>query len=326
MLRERKGETKMSNPKLRFYFREPTIDTNIPITDGAVKIEGFDWEFVEDEESADAWDCGFAARVRAYAQGLPHVSIPAFPNRKFRLAYIFVNSKAGIETAKDLQDKRVGIMQWDNTAGVWARGALQHHYGVDLKRINWCAARVKNGGVAEGIRIEKLEGTDDADAMLDKLLIEGKIDAVIGPNLLPSISARDPRTRRLFRDYRSEEQDYFRKTGIFPTSHIVTLKQAFVDRYPHAPVALLQAFRQSRDVAFDRLEGSDPQVIAYSWIAAAVAEQRELMGENYWAYNIENNRTVLEAMTQYAHEQGLSSTRIDYMTFFHPGAAQLPGV
>jgi 4,5-dihydroxyphthalate decarboxylase len=326
MLRGLEGEMKMSNPKLRFYFREPTIDTNIPITGGAVKIEGFDWEFVEDEKGADAWDCGFAARVRAYAQSLPHVSIPAFPNRKFRLAYIFVNSKAGIETPKDLQGRRVGIMQWDNTAGVWARGALQHYYGVDLKRIDWCAARVNKGGVAEGIRIEKLEGTGDADSILDKLLIEGKIDAVIGPNLLPSISARDPRTRRLFRNYRAEEQNYFKKTGIFPTSHIVTLKQEFVDRHPEAPVALLKAFRQSRDVAFDRLEGSDPQVIAYSWIAAAIAEQRELMGENYWAYNIENNRTVLEAMTQYAHEQGLSSKRIDYMAFFHAGAAGLPGM
>ncbi len=175
--------------------------------------------------------------------------------------------------------------------------------------------------MAEGIRIEQLDGAGDPDKLLDQLLVEGKIDAVIGPNLLPSISARDPRTRRLFRDYRTEEQNYFRKTGIFPTSHIVTLKQKFVDRNPHAPVALLKAFRKSRDEAFNRLEGSDPQVIAYSWIAAAVAEQRELMGENYWAYNVENNRTVLEAMTQYAHEQGLSAARIDYMSFFHPEAA-----
>ena len=316
----------MANPKLKFYFREPTIDTNMPITDGTVKIDGFDWEFVPDEDEADAWDCGFAARVRAYAQGLPHISIPAFPNRKFRLAYMFVNGKAGIETAEDLEGRRVGIMQWDNTAGVWARGALQHYYGVDLKKIHWLAARLKKDGVAEGIHIEKLAGSGNADNLLDNLLIEGKIDAVIGPNILPSISARDPRTRRLFRDYRSEEQNYFRKTGIFPTSHIVTLKQEFVDQNPSAPVALLNAFRKSRDVAFERLEGADPQVIVYSWMAAAVAEQRDLMGENYWPYNIEDNRTVLEAMTQYAREQGLSPTRIDYMKFFHPDAAALAGV
>jgi 4,5-dihydroxyphthalate decarboxylase len=320
------GVQKVANPKLKFYFREPTIDTNMPITDGTVKIEGFDWEFVREEDEADAWDCGFAARVRAYAQGLPHISIPAFPNRKFRLAYVFVNSKAGIETPKRLEGKRVGIMQWDNTAGVWARGALQHYYSVDLKEIHWLAARVKKDGVAKGIHIEKLAGAGDADNLLDNLLIEGKIDAVIGPNILPSISARDPRTGRLFRDYRSEEQNYFRKTGIFPTSHIVTLKQEFVERNPNAPVALLNAFRKSRDIAFERLEGADPRVIVYSWMTAAVAEQRELMGENYWAYNVGDNRTVLEAMTQYAHEQGLSPTRIDYMKFFHAEAARLEGV
>jgi 4,5-dihydroxyphthalate decarboxylase len=316
----------MANAKLRFYFREPTIDTNIPITDGTIKIEGFEWEFVRDEDGCDAWDCGFAARLRAYATGQAHISIPAFPNRKFRQAYIFVNSKAGIENAKDLEDKKVGIMQWDNTAGVWARGALKHYYGVDLQRINWVSPRPKKEGVAPGIRIEKIEPGGDPDKLLDNLLLEGKIDAVIGPNVLPSISARDPRSRRLFDDYRSEEQNYFRKTGIFPTSHIVTLKQAFVDEHPNAPVVLLKAFRASRDEAFNRLEGPDPQVIVYPWMAAAIAEQRALMGENYWAYNIENNRTVLEAISQYGYEQGLSPAKIDYLAFFHAEAAQLPGV
>ena len=315
----------MANPKLRFYFREPTIDTNTAITDGTVKIDGFDFEFVPTEDEADAWDCGFAARVRAYAQGLPHISIPAFPNRKFRLAYIFVNSKAGVDSAKDLEGKRVGIMQWDNTAGVWARGALQHYYGVDLTRIKWLAARAKKEGVAEGIHLEQLDGRGDPDAMLDGLLLEGKLDAVIGPNVLPSITNRDARTRRLFRDYRAEEQTYFKETGIFPTSHIVTLKQKFVERHPNAPVALLQAFRRARDEAFNRLEGPDPSIIVYSWAAAAVADQRALMGDSYWAYNIAHNRRTLEAMTQFAHEQGLSPSRIPYQSFFHPEAAAFPG-
>jgi 4,5-dihydroxyphthalate decarboxylase len=49
------------------------------------------------------------------------------------------------------------------------------------------------------------------------------------------------------------------------------------------------------------------------------------MGENYWPYNIEDNRTVLEAISQYGYEQGLSPAKIDYMTFFHKEAAALPG-
>jgi 4,5-dihydroxyphthalate decarboxylase len=316
----------MPHPKLRFYFREPTVDTNRPITDGTVKVEGFDFEVVNREDDADAWDCGFAARVRAHAKGARHLSIPAFPNRKFRLSYIFVNSKAGIDSPQDLEGKRVGIMQWDNTAGVWARGALQHYYGVNLTRINWLAGRVKKEGVAEGIRIEKLEKGGDADRMLDSLLADGTLDAVIGPNVLPSISRRDSRVRRLFSDYKTEEQAYFKKTGIFPISHVVTLKQEFVELHPSAPVALLKVFRQAREEAFNRLEGADPQILIISWVGAAVEEQRALMGENYWAYNIENNRRALEAMTQFAYEQGLSSAKLDYESFFDPEAARLPGV
>lgn len=311
----------MSNPKLRLYFREPTVDTNMPITDETVKIEGFELEIVKREDDADAWDCGFAARVRAHAQGLGHVSIPAFPNRKFRLSYIYVNSKAGIETPRDLEGKRVGIPQWDNTAGVWARGALQNYYKIDLTRIKWLSVRAKMMNPIAGIRIESLPQGGD----LDLLLLEGSLDAVIEPDVLPSITRKDPRVRRLFRDYKTEEQIYFKRTGIFPISHVVTLKKEFVDRYPHAPVALLKAFRQARDEAFNRLEGDNPQVLVISWVAAAVDEQRALMGENYWAYNIENNRRVLEAITQYAHEQGLSPNRIDYEAFFHPEAAALPG-
>jgi 4,5-dihydroxyphthalate decarboxylase len=311
----------MPNPKLRLYFREPTVDTNMPITDGTVKIEGFEFEIVKREDDADAWDCGFAARVSAHAKGLAHVSIPAFPNRKFRLSYIYVNSKAGIESPRDLEGKRVGIPQWDNTAGVWARGALQNYYKIDLTRINWFSVRSKMMSPTPGIQIESLAQASD----LDSLLLEGALDAVIEPDVLPSITRKDPRVRRLFHDYKTEEQIYFKRTGIFPISHVVTLKQEFVDRYPNAPVALLKAFRQARDEAFSRLEGDNPQILVISWVAAAVDEQRALMGENYWAYNIENNRSVLEAITQYAHEQGLSPNRIDYETFFHPEAAALPG-
>jgi 4,5-dihydroxyphthalate decarboxylase len=316
----------MAEPKLRFYFREPTVDTNLPITDGTVKVEGFEFEVVAREEDADAWDCGFAARVRAAAKGLPHFSIPAFPNRKFRQAYIFVNARSGIESPQDLHGKRVGIMQWDNTAGVWARGALQHYYGVDLTRIHWFARRLGKDGVAAGIRIEKCEGRGaDADEVLDGLLLDGALDAVIGPNVLPSISRRDLRVRRLFRDYKKEEQNYFKETGIFPISHVVTLKENFIQRHPNAPVALLEAFRRARDLAFNRLEGSDPQVLIVSWVAQAVEEQRALMGENYWPYNIDNNRRALEAITQFAFEQGLSPKQIDYRSFFHPAAAALAG-
>ena len=86
----------MPEPKLRFFFREPNVDTNRPLRDGTVAIEGFELEVVDDLENADAWDCAFALRILSHARGGDDVSIPAFPNRKFRHSYIAVNANAGI--------------------------------------------------------------------------------------------------------------------------------------------------------------------------------------------------------------------------------------
>lgn len=311
----------MPDPRMRFYFREPTVDTNLPLTSGTVVPKGFDFEVVQELEQADAWDCGFAARMQAVEANEPLVSIPAFPNRKFRLSYIYVNSAAGIETPKDLEGKRVGIGMWANTAGVWARGALQHYYGVDLGRIRWVARKLDSTHLPDGIRIEVVKNGD-----LNSLLVSGELDAVIDPNVLPSITARDPRVRRLFRDYKSEEQAYFRKTGIFPISHMVTFRQEFVERNPAAPLSLLAAFRRARDIAIDNIQGADPQVLVISWIGALLDEQRELMGDDYFAYNVRDNKVPLSAMMEFAQEQGLTRRQIDYKSLFAPEALADEGI
>ena len=323
----KKGQNRltMANPKLRFRFFEPCIDTNLPLTDGTVSIEGFEMERVSGE--ADVWDQGLGLLPALKATGEPIVCIPAFPNRKFRLSYIQVNTTVGINSPKDLEGKRVGIHFWNNTAGVWIRGALQNYYKVDLTSIDWLANKTDAPpNLPAGIKIRPLpDHTGPADVLMDQLLVEGELDGVISPNVLPSITRRDPRVRRLFRDYKTEEQTYFKQTGIFPISHVIAIDGAFPERYPDAPVALLKAYRQARDTAFDRIEGSDPVILTISWAAAAMAEQRELMGDRYWAYNIEDNRRSLDAFTEFAHQQGLTPTKLDYMSFFHPEAAALPG-
>jgi len=311
----------MADPKLRLGFREPDVDTNMPFVDGTVKVEGFELEISNftSPDLIDAWDGSFGGLMQSKGKGEhPYVSIPAYPNRKFRLQYIFVNNASGIETPHDLEGKRVFV---SSTAGVWARGALQNYYEVDFTKIRWVMSGSEAKPWAAGINVESLP----RGANLDELLLSRELDAVIEPNVLPSVTKRDPRVRRLFRDWKSEEQTYYRQTGIFPISHMMTLKQDFVDRYPEAPVALLKACRQARDVALDRIEGADPSILTISWASAAMAEQRELMGDHYWPYNITDNVPALEAMMQYAHQFGLTPTQFNYESFFDPAAAALSG-
>jgi 4,5-dihydroxyphthalate decarboxylase len=311
----------MANPRMRLGFREPDVDTNLPIVDGTVKVEGFDLGIskFQSPDTIDAWDASFGGLMQTKGRGEhPFVSIPAYTNRKFRQQYIFVNEASGIETPHDLEGKRVFV---SSTAGVWARGALQNYYEVDLTKVSWLMSGSEAKPWAPTIQLETLPRGAD----IDDMLLSRELDAVIEPNVLPSITKRDPRVRRLFRDWKTEEQTYFRQTGIFPISHMVTLKRDFVDRYPEAPVALLKAYRQARDVAFDRIEGADPSILTLSWASAAMAEQRAVMGDRYWAYNIEDNTRPLEAMMLYAHQFGLTPKQLDYESFFHPEAAALPG-
>lgn len=81
-------------------------------------------------------------------------------------------------------------------------------------------------------------------------------------------------------------------------------------------MALLQAFRQARDVALDRIQGADPEILLVSWASACWTNNAHSWGENYLAHNIEDNRVVLEAMTQYAFEQGLTPEPIDFRSLF----------
>jgi len=314
----------MSNPKLRFFFREPLIDTNLPLVEGSVKVEGFDLEVTDGEW--DAIDHAFGALVEAKEKGEAGIAIPAYPNRKFRQSYLQASTAANIGSAKDLVGRRVGILAWSNSASVWFRGALSNYYGVDLKSVQWVAAREDKSRIPNGVPIEYLAKSElGVDEHLDQLLLAGELDCVLSPNVLPSISAHDPRTRRVYKDYRAEEQRYYRETGIFPISHVVTLKRDFVERYPHAPVALLEAYRRARDVAIERIAGSDPVILTISWAAYNLAEQQELMGERYWPYNIEDNRKSLEAMLEYSHQQGITGSRLDVLSFFDPAAAALAG-
>ena len=319
----------MANPKLRFGFREPDIDTNRPFWDGSVEIEGFELECSEFEgpETIDAWDASFGGLMSTKGRGEhPYVSIPAYPNRKFRLAYIFTRTDAGIEMPKDLEGKRVAIFAWENTAAIWSRGALMTHYGVDFSTITWCLPGKEARSWGPDITVEALPlPSGRRDTTLDEKLLSGEIDAVLGPNVLPSISRKDPRTRRLFPDYRTEEQNYFKATGIFPISHVVSLNRDFVEKYPHAPVALLKAYRKARDVAFDRIYGSDPEIVVISWAAAMMDEQRAVMGENYWPYNVGDNTTSLQAMMDFAHALGVTPERLEYSDFFDADALALEG-
>jgi 4,5-dihydroxyphthalate decarboxylase len=263
----------------------------------------------------DASELSFGKTAGLLAQDKPPiVPIPVFPSRAFRHSAIYVREGSGISAPKDLEGRRVGVPEWAQTAGIYVRGFLQHEYGVDLRRIDWVQAGVKEPGRKEKIDLSLPKGltlTPAPDKSLAGMLASGELDA--------AISARDPgNSKRLFVDYQRLELDYFRKTRIFPIMHVVVLRRETYERNRWVAMNLVQAFEAAKRRSLARALEVGVSHLPLPWVADNALRWRELAGEDFWPYGVEANRATLEAYLQYAFEQGVSRRRLAVDEVFAP--------
>ena len=262
----------------------------------------------------DASEMSFGKTVSLMAQAAPEIMpIPVFPSRVFRHSAIYVGEKSPIRQPQDLEGRKVGIPEWAQTAGIYVRGLLQHEYGVDLARIQWYQAGVQQPGRVEKVKLHLPEGvriTAVPDKSLAGMLAGGELDAVI--------SARNPGGRRLFEDYVSVEERYFRKTGIYPIMHVVVLRRDSYERDRWVAMNLLKAFEAAKRESMQRLVEIGLSHVPMPWLAEHARRWRELAGEDFWPYGLEPNRPTLEAFVQYSHEQGITQRRLKVEELFAP--------
>src|SRR2546423_13827033 len=70
------------------------------------------------------------------------VGRPIFPARNFSHAQILVRRAAGIDKPADLRGRRIGVPEYQQTAALWARGILQHEFGVSPPEMEFWMERV----------------------------------------------------------------------------------------------------------------------------------------------------------------------------------------
>src|SRR6266508_6522270 len=120
------------------------------IREGAVAIEGIDLNCITLRSGREVFDRMVGGREFDVAElsasefislvgrgNCPFVALPVFPSRVFRHGYIFINTRRGIRTPKDLEGKRIGLPLYTQTAAIWARGHLAHQCGVSLDDVCW---------------------------------------------------------------------------------------------------------------------------------------------------------------------------------------------
>src|SRR3954447_5404143 len=76
-------------------------------------------------------------------------AIPVFPSRVFRHAAFYVRDDGSVREPGDLAGRRVGVPEWIQTAGVYARGVLVHQYGVPPADVGWVQGGVNESGREE---------------------------------------------------------------------------------------------------------------------------------------------------------------------------------
>jgi 4,5-dihydroxyphthalate decarboxylase len=307
-------------------------DRTRALIDGRVEPEGIDLEIsvmrpreaftrMIEREEFDIAEVSLASYARLKAEGDERfVGIPVALSRMFRHSCIYVRADAGITKPEDLRGRRVGAVQLDSTGLVFVKGMLAHDYGVRPEKIQWVMGGLEapahvNAPARSHGAVEMLGLQESLSAAFEA----GRIDALIS-NHIPSLFLKGaPRMVRLFPNYKTVEQAYYKRTGLFPIMHMVAMRADLHREDPQIAARVYKAFCQARDLAVSGLYDTDALRLALPWLIDHVEETRRVLGRDYWTYGAENNRKVWNALCDYQVEQQLSPRNVGLDRLFVTG-------
>ena len=319
--------------KLRLTFGCWNYDRTRGLMEGRIQPDGIDLNYlnmpVEEtffrmlrNREFDAAEMSLSSYTVSLFRDSPFIAIPVFPSRFFRHSCIYVNADSGIKEPKDLIGKRVGNPEYQMTAPLWIRGVLSDEYGVPVNSVTYCT-----GGEEEPNRPEKLKldlppdirvEPIGPDKTLSAMLATGEIDALYTARMPSSYLTSGGKVKRLFEDYVPVEQDYFKRTGIFPIMHTVVIRRDIYEKDRWVAQSLYKAFRQAQREAYEDLYETAALKTMLPWLPAHVEQTRRDMGEDFWPYGFERNEKTLATFLRYSYEQGLSKKQLEPSQLFAP--------
>jgi 4,5-dihydroxyphthalate decarboxylase len=314
-------------------------DRTAAIRDGRVKIEGCEVTYLSLEpeeifhrafrfEEFDVCEMSFSSFIRTVANGTAaYVGIPAFVSRIFRHSGIYVRTAAGIHRPQDLRGKRVGVPEYQITAVVWMRGMLQHEHGVHPSEIHWYSGGQEQPGRRERTPLKPIPGIDlqpiRDDQTLVGMLQAGELDALFTARAPSSFIAGEPHIARLFADTRAAEIAYYKKTGLFPIMHLVGIRKTLAERYPWLATSVYKAFCEAKALAMSNLTEITALPVMLPFLEAETRETMAAMGRDFWSYGVHENLREIEALAQYAFEQGLLDRKVKADELFCPSTLEM---
>ena len=153
---------------------------------------------------------------------------------------------------------------------------------------------------------------------LGDLLERGEIDFLMTANNPLSFRRGAATVRRLFPDYRAVEQDYYRRTKIYPIMHTVVIRRDVHERHPWVALSLYQALMAAKERCYRLLRETGSPKASFAWLQPLIEEEQAIIGPDWYPYGVEQNRPSIEALLQYTHEQGLCDRRLALDELFAP--------
>lgn len=309
-------------------------DRSRPLFDGRVTLPDVELEplNVEPEEifrralnekAFEISELSMGSHITTTARGdASYIAVPVFLSRVFRHSAIYVRTDRGIRTAADLAGRRIGLPEYQQTAGLWVRGILRDQYGVDTAKVSWRIGGQEKAGVGERIAVALPPHLDvkpiGPTQTLNQMLADGEIEAIFSPRPPTCYLQKSAPVDRLFPDFQSAEKAYFKQTKFFPIMHALTVRKDVAEKYPWLPGQLFDGFAKAKAMSMAELSLNNVLRVSLPWVPANYDDVRSVMGPNIWPYGLAENRDEIAAMTRYAHQDGLTTRAVDPAELFHP--------
>lgn len=284
-------------------------------------------------QSRDVTEIGLIPYILAYANDgfRDYTLLPIPVLRTFRHKSIWIRTDSGIKSPADLRGRSVATVGYSSSGLTHVRGVLQDEYGVKPEEINWIAtskdsaSKITGGASAwekvrpDGVTItDAPAGEDESD-----LLLSGKVDAIFHPAEPRVYQERNPQIERLFVDHRTIEQDYYRRTGIFPIMHSIAIRRDTAKQHPWLAKAVFEAYSQAKAMDLAYMKSLGWAYDSLPWYGQEFNETVDVMGQNFYPYGFKASAKSYDTALRYVFEQGLSKRRVSLEEMFEPSTLEL---
>lgn len=284
-----------------------TLGHTRALKDATVRPQGFSFDFEEVTpiiaafrrmargSEFDVSEMAITTYLCARAAGKRLTALPVFLVRAFHHGAVLHNAARGSFDPKELEGKRVGVNRgYTVTTGVWARGVLQHQYGVDLSKITWVLSGDEH--VAEFMAPANVVRVEEGQ-QLEQMLLSGEIAAATG------LVTEHPDLKPLIAGARQAGFDALERSGYYPINHTVVVRDELLEAHPQLAVQLFEAFAEAKRLYLGRLRSG--AIAAPTAADALYAKVMEITGADPLPYGVEPNRPMLEMVMRLAAEQGI---------------------